>query len=406
MCAAALLLVGTPGGCLAQSLRVEGIPEWLALPARKSLEAVWREIPQDQPASARFRLLSVVASRLFQGYRLEREEGEGTEELRLRLVSLGAPRPWRVEMRPGTWEEPVARWVSGDLEGLGEILAAGLEGVPPEAFAWGDQAFDAWVADLLAPRLPGWRATREVRPSEEGTLLVLHLRPEPPLMLALTPRISSSSLPTLLHSELREDLLRGYSSFVGVPVPYFRKHQKEAEAWGGDLLQGSNLVQKALATPEVKVKGDQIATVDVRLESRRYTVWAWAAAYSGTGDRSTEVGLHVGRRVQILPRWDMEGYGEWVVEGVHGAVESRWGLRWSPWGDVWLGAERVYPGGSWWGRFQVDPRLHKPYVWARFGEGGQTQTALGWRLSEYLSLELHYDSRDEDPWSLRAIGNL
>ena len=168
MCAAALLLVGTPGGCFAQSLRVEGVPEWLTLPARKSLEAVWREIPQDQPASARFRLLSVVASRLFQGYRLEREAGEGTEELRLRLVSLNAPRPWRVEVRPGIWEEPVARWVSEDLEGLGETLAAGLEGVPPEAFAWGDQAFDAWVADLLTPRLPGWRATREVRPSERG----------------------------------------------------------------------------------------------------------------------------------------------------------------------------------------------------------------------------------------------
>ncbi|WP_352426009.1 hypothetical protein [Aminomonas paucivorans] len=411
MCAVALLLVGVPRLGFAQVLRVEGVPPWLAVPAQKSLEAVWREIPSSQERDVRLRLLEVVASRLFQGYRLERPQLQETgrsasEEWTLTLRAVAPCPRWVVELRPGDWSEPVASWILADLSGLAEQVERGLEGVPPEAFSWGDQAFFGWVSGLLSPLLPGWRASPEVRREGDRVKLILHLRPEPPLVLALTPRISSSSLPTLLHSELKEDLIRGLSPFVGVPVPYFRKHREEAESWAGGLFEDSNLARRARITTEAHAVPAQIATVDVRLESRRYTVWAWAAAYSGTEDRSTEVGLHVGRRVQLFPRWDMEGYGEWVVEGVRGDLESRWGLRWSPWGDVWLGGERVYPGGAWWGRFQVDPRLHKPYVWARFSEDGETQGALGWRLTEYLSLELHYDSRDGDPWSLRTIGNL
>jgi hypothetical protein len=42
----------------------------------------------------------------------------------------------------------------------------------------------------------------------------------------------------------------------------------------------------------------------------------------------------------------------------------------------------------------------------RFSEERDTNAALGLRVTDYLSIEAHYDSRDGDPWNIRALVNL
>jgi hypothetical protein len=118
------------------------------------------------------------------------------------------------------------------------------------------------------------------------------------------------------------------------------------------------------------------------------------------------VGLHVGRRATLFPRFEVELYGEWIAQVDDGSLEGRYGLRWSPWGDVWLGVEWVHPEDALWGRFMAGGRIRRPYIWLRLSEEGEANAAGGYRLNEHISLELHYDERDEDPWSVRAVGNL
>lgn len=144
----------------------------------------------------------------------------------------------------------------------------------------------------------------------------------------------------------------------------------------------------------------------VNVESRHYTIGAWAALYAGTRDRTGEFGVHLGRKIKIFSRWSMEVYGEGILELQDWDPEGRLGLRWSPWGDVWIGGEWSSKDSMWWGRINIEPRMHKPYVWFRWREDGEYNAAIGYKATEYISLELHYDTRDEDSLGLRLIGNL
>ncbi len=51
-------------------------------------------------------------------------------------------------------------------------------------------------------------------------------------------------------------------------------------------------------------------------------------------------------------------------------------------------------------------KVKQPYFWVRFSENSEKNMGVGYRLNEFLSIELHYDERDDDQWSIRAVGNL
>ena len=165
-------------------------------------------------------------------------------------------------------------------------------------------------------------------------------------------------------------------------------------------------MQKTNSVPKASFSAASVSHLNVNVESKSYNVGAWAAVYAGTSDKTAEVGFHLGKIVQLMPRWDMEFYGEGIIELQNWNTEGRLGLRWSPWGDVWLGGEWSSKDEMWWGRLNIDQRLHKPYFWLRVREDGEINTALGWKATSYISFELHYDSRDEDTVSLRMLGNL
>jgi len=385
-------------------VRVEGLREWLRPTAERSLSAVWEEMPPSAGAEERLRLLRIVSDRLLSGYRCVevRRSPEGVS------VRLEPDRPvpgWAVEFGPPSLSAPLAAWLREDLSGRDAPIGAELEGVPLEALTWGDEALLAVVRENLDPVTPGWRKTLMVVPGEGRTILRIGLIPDPPLVLAVAPTLDSTTLPTVLHAELREDLLKGLYPAIGMPVPWIDRHRRDMEAWTGSILQGANLVVQSRSTAAVKVEAEPISRVNVQLESRRYVVWAWGAVYAGA-ERPAEVGLHVGRRATLFPRFEVELYGEWIAQVDDGSLEGRYGLRWSPWGDVWLGAEWVHPGDAFWGRFMAGGRIRRPYVWLRLSEEGEANAAGGYRLNEHISLELHYDERDEDPWSVRAVGNL
>ncbi len=387
-------------------MRVQGLGEWLSVAAERSLNAVYDHISPAESAGSKERLLRVVADRLLAGYLVEDVTLEG-DTVSVKLRSKSAPPEWGVHLISPNLSEPVSEWFAKDTEGLEGEFAALMKDVPIEALAWGDVELKRVIERTCGGRLPGWRESLMVRTAADGTAtLEVSFTPEQPLTLAVTPRISSTSIPVMLHSSLRDDLMKGFAPVIGIPVAWLDLHKDDFVALSKGILEGESLVEQARAESAIEAKTGAVSEVDIDLESRRYAVWVWMAVYAGAEGKYPEAGLHFGRRAQIFPHWDMELYAELITSLEDFDLEKRLGMRWSPWRNIWLGAEWVHPDDLWWVRASLEAKPKKPYAWIRLSEEGDANGALGLRINDFFSIEVHYDSRDGDPWNIRALVNL
>jgi hypothetical protein len=388
------------------SVRTEGLNTWLASAAERSLNAVLEHIPKDETDGTKEQLLTVVANRLLLGYSVEAVSFETNGDMTVRLKASSEKPSWSVAIIRPNLSPPVDGWFDSDTAGITESLLPMMTHVPIEALSWGDADLKRTVEELCEERLPGWRISLIVRGTREGALLEISFVPEQPLALAVTSEIRSSSIPAMLHSGLRDTLLAGFAPTIGLPVLWLERHRDDFSELGKKILKETPLVDKAKAEPEMTIKTGPVTDVQIDLESRRYSAWVWMAVYAGAEDKYPEAGLHFGRRAQIFPHWDMELYTELIMALDDWNVETRLGMRWSPWRNVWLGGEWSDTGSAWWARASLDSRQRRPYGWIRYNEDGDANGAVGYRINDFISVELHYDSRNEDPWNVRALVNL
>jgi hypothetical protein len=356
------------------------------------------------------RLITVVIDRLLAGYSVQSVLFGENGDLTVRLTPLSPPPNWSVRLVTPKLPDPASDWFVSDTSGIVPETESIMSGVPLEALSWGDAGIKSAVEDICAARLPGWRTSIVVRSaSEEGAAnasLEISFVPEQPLVLAVTHNISSVSMPVMLHSRLKGDLLKGFSPLIGLPVPWVERHREGVALLAKGIVNDDSVMDYAKTETDVTIKTDVISEVDIDVERKRYAAWDWMAVYAGRDVNSSEVGIHLGRRAQLLPHWDMELYGELILLTNGWSPEQRLGLRWSPWGDFWAGGEWSGKDEIWWLRVSIDARLHKPYAWMRLGEYGELNGAIGYRINSFMSIEAHYDSRNNDNWSIRAIVNM
>lgn len=395
----------SPSFASGYTVSVEGVSPWLGRIAERSLTAVADKLQEGQSEETTKHILRVVSDRLFTGYRTSGVSLYGSV-LKVALVPLGEPPLWRVELQQPQLQAPASGWFASDMARIEGAVMETVRGLPVEALSWADTGLRDEIEAAASEALPGWQPSLVVVSQGDAMLLRVSFTPQFPLVLAVSPRLSSSSLPTLLHGELKEDLMERASPFIGLPVVWAAIHTKDINKWTEDFLEDKNIVQRTASDLRANFSAGQVSHVNVEVESRHYTLGAWAAVYAGTNDRAAELGVHIGRRVRFMPGKTAELYGEGIIQLQEWSPEARLGFRLSPWGDVWLGGEWSTKDDMWWGRFTIDPRLHKPYAWFRIREDGEVNAALGWKATEYISFELHYDSRDNDTWSLRMLGNL
>jgi hypothetical protein len=398
-----LLLMPSP---LWAAVRVEGLNGWLASGAERSLGAVYEHIPPGETSGYKESLIKVVAERLLSGYVVKRVALSGSDVLVL-LEPRSAPPGWSVELIRPNLSPPVDGWFESDADGLAGDIASLVEGVPTEALAWGDLDLKREIDAICSSRLPGWRTSIMIRSApEDGVRLEVSFTPDQPLTLAVTPRINSSSIPVMLHSNLRDDLLKGFAPVIGIPVPWLEAHRDDLVALGREILSDEYIVESARAVPEVTARTGVVSELDIDLESNRYAAWVWFAVYSGVEDRYPEAGLHFGRRTLPFNGWEVELYGEFIVSLNDWDLESRFGTRWAPWRNIWFGGEWSDADSSWWLRASVESRPRKPYAWLRYSLEGETNGGLGYRFNDFMSIELNYDSRFGDSWYVRGLVNL
>ena len=405
---AALILAATHILCPAAdaySVSALGLASWQASIAERSISAVAAKLPENRTDASVQRIIKVVADKLFAGY-VVKNVTAASDNISLELEPSETPPQWNLEFKYPNLEAPVAGWFAADAEKLRAPVSALIKNIPVSALSWCDSGLRDEIVSVMKPLLPGWSPSMMVRAEGDKYVLQISFAPEMPLVIAVTPHFSSNTLPGVLHSQLQDDMILHTAPFVGLPVAWASRHAPDVNAWTQNYLADRTLVERVSAMPKAVFSAGQVSQLNVKVESSRYYVSAWAAVYAGTSERSAEVGLHLGRIVQLMPHWDMEAYGEGIMELRDWNTEGRLGLRWSPWGDVWLGGEWSSRDNLWWGRLNIEPRLHKPYAWLRISEYGDVNAAIGWKVTNYISLELHYDDRDEDNWSLRMLGNL
>jgi hypothetical protein len=390
---------------------VTGPNDWLAAAAERSLSAVYEHIPAEEPRAVKEQLLRVVANRLLQGYLVDEIRFGGHVSISLVVDAAAAVPAWSVSLIPPNLSPPVDEWFSRDAAGFAEEIELLMKNVPVEALLWGDADLKLRIEEMCGERLPGWRVSLMVRTKgeagDEEISLEVAFTPAQPLTLAVTPRISSSSIPFMLHSNLKDDLLKGFAPVIGIPVPWLDKHADDLAVLAKSILSEEYLVEKAKADADVDVRTGSVSQLDIDLESRRYSASVWMAIYAGAEDRYPEAGLRFGRRVQPFSGCEAELYTELIVSMNDWQLETRFGMGWSPYRDLWIGGEWSTDEELWWARAMISARSrYRPYAWMRFSEESDTNAALGLRVTDYLSIELHYDSRDGEPWNVRALVNL
>lgn len=402
---AATLLMFT--GCASASYTVEahGVADWLARIVERSISAVSQRMPSGQSSESAERVIEVISKKLFDGYSVDSVQII-SGVIKISLSPEKSPAIWRVELMAPQIQDPPLQWIKEDIAATEGALGTLVRELPVEALNWCDAGLKEEVIKILTPELPGWKPALMVHSENGEYIMKISLSPELPLVLAVNPTLTSNSLPTLLHEDLREDLMERSAPFIGLPVVWMKTHEKQINVWTESFLQTRGIVEKTSAEPKSDFSAGQVSQMKVNVESRHYTIGAWAALYAGTRDKTGEFGIHLGRKLKTFSSWNTEVYGEGIIELRDWDPEGRFGLRWSPLGDVWIGGEWSSKDSMWWGRINIEPRMHKPYAWLRWRQDGEYNAAIGYKATEYISFELHYDTRDEDSLGLRMIGNL
>jgi hypothetical protein len=403
---AALAAFASVANTAGASVRVEGLDGWLSESARRSMAAVYDHIPRSEPPAVKEELMRVVAERLLLGYSAESVVFTGVDAVVTMKVSSPVP-DWRVEIVPPNLSPPVDAWFAADIAGLDEEILPLIRNAPLEMLSWGDLDLKREIENFSGRRIPGWRVLLLARAKADGGVaLNVSFSPEQPLTLAVTTKINSASIPAVLHSNLKDDLMKGFAPVIGIPVPWLELHKDDLAELGRSVLKGEELVRFSKADPVVAAQPGVVAGVDVELESRRYSASFWASIYAGAEERYPEAGIHLGRRIQLLPHWDMEMYWEGILRLDDWGLENRLGLRWPVWRNIWMGGEWSDMDDQWWGRVDFESWARRPYAWLRYSEAHEMGAALGYHINDYISIELNYDSRYEDEVNVRALLNL
>jgi len=389
----------------AEEIRIQGIPPWLEGAAEGSLERVWSEMSQGgRSLESRLELLELVSKRLFDGYSVQKPR-YSRSGITVQLEPEDFPE-WSVEIIRPSLNNPAKRWFEKDTAGLEQELAKMVRSLPVESLSWTDVSLREEINRICGDRIAGWNPSILVNLSGSEAVLQVRFNPEQPLVLAVRPEVSSSSLPVILRSDLRDSLVREMYVFTGLPLEWLEDHQKDLELYARNFLLDRNTVSNARADVAVTVDTGPISNLKAEVESHRYSVSAKLVIPVGADLRYPELQLHLGRIVQPFQGWDLEIYGEFITEANDLDIESRWGAGWKPWKELWIGAEYTSPEDLLWWKAVYRPEIDGFYLWGRYSEEDSGIIGAGVPVNQYFSIELYYDERYEDSFSIRLVTEL
>jgi len=407
-CAAAFFFslfgaLGLWGASPAEALSVDGVPSWLEDHVTRGLLAVWNEIP---PGQGREDTLALVARRLFSGYEVTVEQIGRDPAVTFKAQNQTR---WNVLIAAPELRAPTDLWFTRDTAGMADEISVLLEGLPIGALSWADSALKRQVEEITERRLPGWSVSLMARieagdRENDSSSLQVAFHPRQPLILAVSPSLFSSTLPVMFQSNLKARLIPGLSPIIGLPVEWVAMHRREVELLAQEFLQDRNAVSYTRSNVDITFVPGQVSTLAAAVNSERFTFQIWFAIYSGMKERHPEAGILTGLNTRRWTGLDLEIYNEAIIDISNFDLTNRLGLRFHVMNNLHAGLEMEWPYQEVWYRAWWTPaRVRRPYAWWRYNSSLGHNFALGYRINEHLSIELHYDQRYENQIGLRGI---
>ena len=399
----ALILVVAVNPC--ESVTVSGLPSWLEDAAKRSLSAVWSEIPDDGMTD-REATLSIVAGRLFAGYDVEVRPALREPSAIFRAKNSPA-KPTEVRINPPELRGMCELWFSRDISGLGGEISRIASEIPQEALTWADEELRKQAAVIISKRLPGWDFTQQIYLMPDSTVITLSFRPSSDMVLALKPSLYSRTIPVMFQSDLEAKMLTELSSLIGLPVKWAELHRKDIEEYSRTMLEDRHTVENMKANVSVSFKAGKISGITARVDSNTFRFSVWVSAYAGLEGRYPEAGAFFGFRpvwrigdVNLAP----EIYTELIFTLDNFGLSQRFGERFELVQNFWAGIEYMTPDDEFFVRLEYIPvKIRRPYARWRWSLNSSKQEAgLGYRFDEHISAEIYYDGNI----GLRGIWNL
>ena len=395
-----LMLLARPCG----ALNVSGVPEWLMPAVRRSINAVWSEIPND-PMTDREGTLSLVASRLFTGYDVEVKAGR--YEPAVFFVPNDKSITPSVNIVIPELRGMAAEWFSRDISGMSEEVSGVAGSIPQGALTWADEALRERVREIVSSHLPGWEFTQQIYISHDETRINLTFRPSTPMVLAVKPSLYSRTVPAMFRSDLEAKLIPEFSPLIGIPVRWAERHKPDIEEAAREFLEDRHSVENLRASVSVNFSPGVTSGLDAMVDSRELMFQLWVSAYAGLEGRYPEAGIFFGFRPE-WGRYTPELYAEAVVELEDFDVTTRLGGRFEVYSNLWAGVEVQWPENKYFLRLQYIPvKVRRLYaLWRWSPELDVHEAALGYRVDEHVSVEIYYFSEGDEKLGLRGTWHL
>ena len=394
-----LIFINSP----VHALSVSGIPEWLEGAVSRSLNAVWNEIP-DSPEIDRYATLELVAKRLFAGYDVKVSSKRDMPAV-IFFVNDEIVRPDVKIIMPELRGMSI-EWFNNDISGLSEDIAEILDCVPVNALTWADEALRERVNVIINERLPGWEFSQQIYISSEAALINISFRPSSKMILALKPEIYSRTIPSMFRTDLEAKLLSEFSPLIGIPVEWSEKHKAEIERHARLFLEDRNAVDNMRAQVNINFHAQKISGLEAVVDSQDFMFQLWVDAYAGIENKYPELGAFFGLRSRL--DFHPEVYIETIFSLDDFDVVTRFGTRFELMNNFFAGVEIQWPESEYFLRMQYIPvKIRRPYAWWRWSpELKEHEAAFGYRVDEHVSIEIYYDSKNEDKIGLRGMWHL
>ena len=380
-------------------------PEWLERSIVGSMSAVWRELMGSRVSQhTALEALGLVASRLFDGFsvRINSDNNVVIQPERYYRWSIIITDPEGVERLP----DECRSWLQEDLSKLRSLIGELLVDVPPEALQWSSESFKTQIDALLSRYFPGWRAALRVHANVNDVRLELNFYPKTPLLLAFSVETLSNTIPQLLADRMSDKSLECLSPLTGFPLEWLTFHKDSLLEWLGAQQLNRNRLEFFNASVDNAISFKTVTKVTTRFDSSDYSLRGWVSVHAGNDSRF-QVGVHFGRFLSFRPNVPFEFYTEGIIGLERWKLDGRVGISFSPFKYVWFGIEGSSEDeASLWYRLKFDVGRSGYYGWLRYSKNDNLETAFGYRVNRYVSLELYYENKQKERISLRALGSL
>ena len=380
-------------------------PEWLQRSIHGSMNAVWRELMGSRVSrQTALEALGLVASRLFNGYsvRINTEKIVVIQPERDYRWSIIFAEPEGVERIP----DECRSWLREDLSTLRPLIGGLLENVPPEALQWSSDSFKTQIDSLLLKYFPGWRVALRIQANANDARLELKFYPKTPLLLAFSVETLSNTIPQLLADRMSDKSLEYLSPLTGFPLEWLTFHKDSLLKWLGAQQLNWNGIEFLNASVDNTVSFKTVTKVTTRFDSSDYSLRGWVSVHAGNDSRF-QAGVHFGRFLKFWPNVPFEFYAEGIIGLERWKLDGRLGISFSPFRYVWMGIEgSTEDEAPLWYRLKFDVGRSGYYGWLRYSKNNDLEAAFGYRVNRYVSLELYYENKQKERFSLRALGNL